>query len=174
MEIIVNKRWYIVLIASILLGMALFVPSCSGVATAKSGDTVKVDYTGKLSDGTIFDTSVGKQPLEFTIGNNEVIVGFEKTVTGMKVGESKTVTIPAAEAYGPYLDNLVFVVDRSQLPQGIEPKVGLQLQAANPNGTKSIYTITEVNETTVKVDGNHSLAGKDLTFEIKLVEIKSK
>ncbi len=168
------KKRYAVLLVSLLLGTMSFVIGCSGAVKARTGDTVKVDYTGKLSDGTVFDTSIGKQPLEFTLGSNQVIVGFEQAVIGMKVGDFKTVTIPATEAYGQHLDNLVFVVDRSQLPQGTEPKVGLQLQATNSNGTTSIYTITEVNETTVKVDGNHSLAGKDLTFEIKLVEIKSK
>jgi peptidylprolyl isomerase len=169
---VIQKR-YAVLLVSLLLGTALFVAGCSKVATAKTGDTVKVDYTGKLLDGTVFDTSVGKQPLEFTLGNNQVIVGFEKAVTGMKVGESKTVTIPAAEAYGQYNNNLVFVVDRSTLPAGTEPKVGLQLQGTNQAGM-IIYTIIEVSETTVKVDGNNAMAGKDLTFEIKLVEIKSK
>jgi peptidylprolyl isomerase len=140
---------------------------------AKSGDIVKVEYTGKLSDGTVFDSSVGKDPLEFTLGNNQVIVGFEKAVTGMKVGESKTVTIPAAEAYGQYRSDLVFTMDRSEFPTDPEPKVGMQFQGTNQAGT-ILYTIIEVNETTVKVDGNLALAGKDLTFEIKLLEIESK
>jgi peptidylprolyl isomerase len=179
------KRWNVFIICFVLMSAILLTTGCSKGTTskttetvnansiAKSGDTVKVEYTGKLSDGTIFDSSVGKDPLEFTLGNNQVIVGFEKAVTGMKVGESKTVTIPAAEAYGQYRNDLVFVMDRSNFPAEQEPKVGMRFQGTNQAGTL-LYTIIEVNETTVKVDGNHALAGKDLTFEIKLVEIKSK
>jgi FKBP-type peptidyl-prolyl cis-trans isomerase len=118
---VIMKR-YLVLLMSLLFGTALLAGGCSP-ATAKSGDTVKVDYTLKLSDGTVFDTSIGKQPFQFTLGQNQVIVGFEKAVTGMKVGETKTVIIPAAEAYG-----------------------------ATPSA-------------------NNPLAGKDLTFEVKLLQI---
>jgi peptidylprolyl isomerase len=141
---------------------------------AKSGDTVKVDYTGKLADGTVFDTSVGKQPLEFTIGSGQVIPGFDKAVTGMKVGETKTVTIPVDEAYGQRRDDLIYVVDRSRLPQDTEPQVGQQLRATGADGSSVIMTIIEVDETTVTLDANPPLAGKDLTFEIKLLEIVSK
>ncbi|MDD5289117.1 MAG: peptidylprolyl isomerase [Dehalococcoidales bacterium] len=168
------KRKPIILLAALLLGTALFGFGCSGGATAKSGDTVKVDYTGKLSDGTVFDSSEDSEPLEFTLGQNQVIVGFEKAVTGMKVGESKTVTIPADEAYGQPSDDLILVVDRSQMPQGLEIKEGQQLQATNSDGTTSVFTVTKIDATTVTVDGNNALAGKDLTFDIKLVEIVAK
>ncbi|MFC1972305.1 peptidylprolyl isomerase [Chloroflexota bacterium] len=141
---------------------------------AKDGDTVKVHYTGTLKDGTVFDSSLARQPLEFTLGANQVIVGFEKVVTGMKVGESRTVTIPTDEAYGQRRDDLIMVVDRGKLPQGLDLQVGRQLRGTNADGTSATTaTIIKVDEQTITVDANHILAGKDLTFEIKLVEIKS-
>jgi FKBP-type peptidyl-prolyl cis-trans isomerase 2 len=165
------KRCQIILLVALLSIAILFTVACSGGVKAKSGDTVKVDYTGKLSDGTVFDSSIGKQPLEFTLGAKQVIVGFENAVIGMKVGESKTVTIPVDEAYGRYRDDLVFTVNRSELPEGLEPQVGQQLTATNTDGSTTIVTIIEVSEETVTIDANHTLAGKDLTFEITLVEI---
>jgi peptidylprolyl isomerase len=168
------KKWQIILAVVVLFDTLLFIASCSGGTIAKDGDTVKVDYTGTLSDGTVFDTSVGKQPLEFTIGANQVIVGFDKAVTGMKVGESKTVTIPADEAYGQHRDDLVTTVDRSQLPQGETLQIGQQLQGTGPEGRSIIFTITKIDEQTITLDANPPLAGEDLTFEIRLVEIISK
>ncbi|MFC2010036.1 peptidylprolyl isomerase [Chloroflexota bacterium] len=138
---------------------------------AQNGDTVKVHYTGTLDDGTQFDSSVGGDPLEFTLGGQQMILGFEQAVLGMKVGESKTVTIPAADAYGAYRDDLLIEVSREQLPEGMNPAVGDQLQMTQSNGVKMIVPVTGVTETTVTVDANHSLAGKDLTFEVELVEI---
>jgi peptidylprolyl isomerase len=170
----VIKKQYIVFLVILLLSMTLMMVGCSGAKKAKSGDTVKVDYKGTLSDGTVFDSSEGGDPIEFTLGNNEVIPGFEEAIIGMKVGETKTVTIPADKAYGQHKDELVFVVEKTQLPTSIEPAVGLQLQSTNSDGSTSIYTITAVDDTTVTVDGNSPLAGKDLTFEITLREIKSK
>ena len=139
---------------------------------ANDGNTVKVHYTGTLEDGTTFDTSVGREPLEFTLGAGKMIPGFEKAVYGLAVGESKTVTILAEEAYGPYRTDLVTVVEREQLPTGLEPEVGQQLQAQQTDGSTARVLVTDVSETTITLDANHSLAGKDLTFEIKLVEIK--
>ncbi|MBI2860533.1 MAG: peptidylprolyl isomerase [Chloroflexi bacterium] len=140
-------------------------------AMAKSGDTVKIHYTGTLADGAIFDTSIGKEPLEFTLGEGAVIPGFEEAVTGMQVGDSKTVDIPADQAYGPRDDNLLIKVERSELPEGLEPEVGQQLQSVSPDGGIVVVTVVEVTDTTITVDANHPLAGKDLTFEIELVEI---
>ncbi len=140
-------------------------------ATAKVGDTVKVHYTGTLEDGSVFDTSIGREPLQFTIGEGQMIPGFENGVIGMKLGESKTITIPEDQAYGPHYEELVLVISRDQLPEGMEPEVGQRLQTAQPNGQIIIVTITEVSESTVTVDANHRLAGKTLTFEIQLVEI---
>jgi len=139
---------------------------------AKDGDTVKVHYTGTLGDGTVFDTSVGHEPLEFTLGEDKMIPGFEKAVYGLQVGKSKTVTISAEEAYGPHRDDLVVVVEREQLPAGSDPKVDQQLQMQQTDGRTTVVIVTDVSETTITVDANHPLAGKDLTFEIELVEIK--
>ena len=166
-----SKKLSVLLTISILLILALI--GCSGAKTVENDDTVKVDYTGTLSDGSQFDTSIGKQPLEFTLGKNEVIVGFEKAVIGMKVGETKTVTIPAAEAYGERNENLVFEMDRSSFPEDQQPQVGMQFRGTSTIGTL-IYTIIDVNDTKVTVDGNPPLAGKDLTFEITLIEIENK
>jgi len=139
---------------------------------AKDGDTVKVHYTGTLDDGTVFDTSVEREPLEFTLGEGKVIPGFEKAVKGMKVGQSKTATIPVEKAYGPYRDDLVIAIERTQLPENLNPEVGQRLQMQQANGRLSVVIVTDVSEKTITVDANHPMAGKDLTFELKLVEVK--
>ena len=145
------------------------------MAKAKKGDKVKVHYSGKLDDESVFDTSSGKEPLEFTVGGSEVIPAFEEAVIGMDTGEKRTTKIPADKAYGPYRDELAVEVERSQFPAGIEPKVGeqLELQGADEGQEDQtlVVTITEVSDATVKLDANHPLAGKDLTFDIELVEI---
>jgi peptidylprolyl isomerase len=141
------------------------------MAQAQNGDTVKVHYTGTLDDGTVFDTSVGRDPLEFTLGERQVIPGFEQAIVGMTPGESKTAEIPADEAYGPHNKEMVVSVDRSDFPNNIEPKVGQMLQLHQPSGQRIAVTVTEVSESSVTLDANHPLAGKDLTFDIQLVEI---
>lgn len=135
---------------------------------ATSGRTVRVHYTGTLADGTIFDSSNGAEPLEFKLGSGHVIPGFDEAVTGMTVGEEKTVTIPAEEAYGEHRADLLLVIDRSQLPD--EPKVGQSLQMSDGRQTFPV-TIREVGPETVVLDANHPLAGMDLTFAMKVVEI---
>jgi len=168
----VNKAC-VILLTSLLSGIILLTVGCNGgSAIAKDGDTVRVHYTGTLEDGTTFDTSVGREPLEFTLGEGKMIPGFEKAVYGLQVGKTKTVTIPAEEAYGPHRDDLVVVVERDQLPAGLDPKVDQQLQMQQTDGRTAVVIVTDVSETTITVDANHSLAGKDLTFEIELVEIK--
>ena len=142
------------------------------MSKAETGNTVKVHYTGRLDDDTQFDSSAGRDPLEFTLGTGQVIPGFEKAVLGMKVGEKKTVTIPAAEAYGPRYDELVAEIPRENLPSDMTPEVGQRLLLRQPDGETLMVTIINVSDTTVTVDGNHSLAGKDLTFEIELVKIQ--
>lgn len=137
---------------------------------AKSGDTVKVHYTGKLEDGTEFDSSRGKDPLEFTLGEGRIIPGFEQAVLGMNPGDSKTVNIPADQAYGAYRDDWVMVVEREQLPSNIEPQVGQQLQVRQGEQAY-VVQITDVSESNVTLDRNHPLAGEALTFEIQLVEV---
>ncbi len=143
------------------------------MAQAKEGDTVRVQYTGKLKDGTIFDTSDEREPLEFTIGKGEIIPGFERAVVGMKPGETKTATIPPEEAYGPHRDDMLFTIDRDQFPEDIQPRPGQQLQIQQPGGQAAIVTVSDVSELTVTLDVNHPLAGQPLTFDIKLLDIVS-
>lgn len=138
---------------------------------AKIGDTVKVHYTGKLEDGSIFDSSVNSEPLQFTLGDNMVIAGFDKAVVGMGLGESKTIGIPMDEAYGPYHSELVQEVNRTDIPTDMDLQVGQRLQAQREDGQLVVITVIEVSESTVKLDANHPLAGKDLFFDIELVEI---
>lgn len=143
------------------------------MAQAKKGDTVKVHYTGKLTTGEVFDSSEesGNGPLEFTIGEGDVIPGFEEAVIGMNAGEAKTVTIPVDQAYGPRMEELVAEVEREYLPQDAEPKLGQQYEVTQDDGQVFNVTVTEMNDTTVTLDANHPLAGRDLVFEITLVEI---
>jgi peptidylprolyl isomerase len=173
LEVSLVKSSHIVLTAILMIGV--MVTGCSagvGTTQAKDGDTVQVHYTGKLADGTVFDSSAGRDPLEFTLGAGQVILGFDKAVVGMKVGEKKTVTIPAAEAYGSYRDDLVIEISRDKISGGVTPKVGQRLQTTRDDGSIVTVTVTKVTDTTVTIDGNHPLAGKDLTFEIELVKIK--
>ncbi|MDF1614471.1 FKBP-type peptidyl-prolyl cis-trans isomerase [Desulfurivibrio dismutans] len=138
---------------------------------AKSGDSVKIHYTGKLTDGTVFDSSDGREPLGFTIGNGEVIPGFEEAVSGMAVGESKNVTIPMDKAYGPRMDQLIIDVPRSQVPPDLNPEVDQSLQMSGPNGENVVVKVVDVSEESIKLDANPPLAGEDLNFDIELVEI---
>ena len=140
------------------------------MATIKEGDTIKVHYTGKVADGTVFDSSRDREPLEFTIGEGKLIPGFEKAVVGMNIGDSNTVTIPSDEAYGEKRTDMIVDVQRSQIPQDISPEVGQQLQVQQKDGSAIPVVISEVTETTVKLDANHPLAGKDLTFDIEVVD----
>lgn len=141
------------------------------MAQARIGDTVRVHYTGSLEDGTVFDSSVGSEPMEFTIGQNMLIPGFENAVIGMDEGDPITVSIPPDEAYGDHIKDIVAVVERSDIPSSINPKTGMMLQATSDEGTVTPVTITEVTEDTVTLDANHPLAGKRLIFEIRLLEI---
>jgi len=168
----VLKNSHIILIGILLLG-AILISGCNGGSdTAQDGNIVQVHYTGTLQDGMMFDTSVGREPLEFTLGEDRMIPGFEQAVLGMKIGESKTVTIPAKDAYGPYDADMTLVVSREELPEDITPEIGQQLEMTGSDGGTIIVNITEVSDTTVTLDGNHPLAGKDLTFEIELVSIE--
>jgi peptidylprolyl isomerase len=141
------------------------------MAIAKSGDTVRIHYTGTLNDGTQFDSSSGREPLEFALGGGQVIPGFDSAVDGMTVGESKKVTIAPDDAYGQRHEQLVQQVPRDILPEDMEPAVGMQLQSQSPDGQTMNLTVTEVLEETITVDANHPLAGHALTFAIELVEI---
>jgi len=143
----------------------------TNMTQVNKGDKIKVHYTGKLEDGTQFDSSVGSDPLEFTIGAGQLIPGFDNGVVGMVIGDKRIVTIPAAEAYGERNEELVLDVEKSQLPPDIEPQIGQMLQSQQPDGNLINMVITNVNETSVTVDANPPLAGKTLIFEIELVEV---
>lgn len=141
------------------------------MTSAKKGDVVRVHYSGKFEDGTVFDTSNDSDPLEFTLGEGKVIPGFEAAVDGMNTGESKTIQIPALQAYGPHLKEMVMEINRDQLPENLKPEIGRQLHLRQANKQTITVTITNVTEDKVTIDANHPLAGKDLTFDIQLVEI---
>ncbi|HEY48455.1 MAG TPA: peptidylprolyl isomerase [Dehalococcoidia bacterium] len=141
------------------------------MAEAKNGDTVHVHYTGKLDNGTVFASSHNYEPLKFTIGENQLISAFENTVVGMNPGESRTIKIPADEAYGPRSEELVVLVERAQFPENIEPQVGMELEIHQGDEMAVPVTVTDVSESSVTLDANHPLAGEDLTFDIELVEI---
>ena len=141
------------------------------MSKAKSGDTVRVHYTGKLDDGTEFDSSAGKDPLEFALGSGGVLPAFDSEVEGMAVGDSKSFKIEADEAYGRRHEQLIQDVPREHLPEDMEPAVGMQLQAQGQDGQPINLVVTEVKDETITVDGNHPLAGQALSFDIELVEI---
>ena len=141
------------------------------MAHAKPGDTVRIHYSGFLMDGTIFDSSLEGEPFEFTLGEGTVIPGFEDGVVGMEEGEEKTLAIPPARAYGDRDEDLVAVIDLVQLPEDIKPVVGSILQITSEGGEVSNVIITELTDTTITLDGNHPLAGQDLIFEVRLLEV---
>lgn len=141
------------------------------MAKAKVGDTVRVHYTGKLEDGTVFDSSTDREPLEFQLGEGQVIQGFEEAVVGMSTGESKSATIDPEKGYGPHYDEMVIEVGREKFPPHIDPQIDQVLQLQRPDGERIRAIITEVSEETVTLDANHPLAGKNLQFDIELVDI---
>jgi peptidylprolyl isomerase len=138
---------------------------------ANTGDTVQIHYSGKFNDGTVFDFSDGKSPLEFKIGENTVIPHLEQSVIGMTIGDKATVEINAENAYGPHQTDAIQTVDRSMIPQEVDLTVGSQLQATTPDDQTLLLTVAAVDDRTVTLDGNHPLAGQDLTFDIELVGI---
>ncbi len=144
------------------------------MAQVKKGDTVKVHYHGTLNDGSVFDSSNGREPLEFEVGSGMVIEGFDTGVTGMEVGEKKTVNIPAEQAYGPTQEDMIMEFPKAQFPADMVPEVGMQLSMSNGQGQQFPVTIIEVKEDAVVLDANHPLAGKDLTFDLELVDVTPK
>lgn len=144
------------------------------MAQVKKGDTVKVHYHGTLTDGTIFDSSNGREPLEFEVGSGMVIEGFDNGVMGMAVGDKRTVQIPADQAYGPKNEDMVMEFPIDRFPADLVPEVGMQLNMSNNQGEQFPVVIVEVAEEHVLLDANHPLAGKDLIFDLELVDIQSK
>lgn len=141
------------------------------MAEVKTGDTVRVHYEGSLEDGRKFDSSFDREPIELTVGSGQVISGFENAVVGMEEGDSRTVTVPPEEGYGPHDPNLLHKVDREQVPDEIDLQVGAQLQATDRQGQVIALTVADFDDSTVTLDANHPLAGQDLTFDVKVVEI---
>lgn len=137
----------------------------------KENNTVKVHYTGKLADGQVFDTSEGKEPLAFTLGQGSLIPGFEKGLIDMKLNEKKTITITKEDAYGDPREDLIVEVPKSDLPQDMAPEVGMGLVSRTPEGQEMNLLVVEIREESVILDGNHPLAGKDLVFDLEVVEI---
>jgi|TARA_B110000259_G_scaffold37866_1_gene42986 FKBP-type peptidyl-prolyl cis-trans isomerase 2 len=135
--------------------------------------TVKVNYTGKLADGQVFDSSEGKEPIAFTLGQGQLIPGFEKGLIDMKLNEKKTISMPKEDAYGEINEALIQEVNKSELPQEMEPKVGMGLVSKSPDGQEMNLMVIEVKEESIVIDGNHPLAGKDLIFDLEVVEIKA-
>ena len=132
---------------------------------------VKVHYTGKLANGEVFDTSDGKEPIEFTLGQGQLIPGFEKGLIDMKLNEKKTINMTKDDAYGEVNETLIQEVKKTDLPQDMEPKVGMGLVSKSPDGQEINLMVVEVKEETIVIDGNHPLAGRDLVFDLEVVEI---
>ncbi len=141
------------------------------MATVKEGDTIRIHYTGKLEDGTVFDSSQETNPLEFTVGGGDLIAGLEAGVVGMATGESKTITIPAEQAYGPHIKEKVFEFDKKKAPENFNPEVGQRIQMYRADGLPLMATVAGISETAFTMDCNHPLAGKTLIFDTTVVEI---
>ncbi|QFZ54921.1 peptidylprolyl isomerase [Oceanihabitans sp. IOP_32] len=142
------------------------------MSQVKENDTVRVHYTGKLSNGQVFDSSLEREPLEVTLGQGMLIPGFEKGIIDMELNEKKTINIPCAEAYGDVQEDLMYEVKKEQLPQDMAPEVGMGLASKDEQGREVQFRVAEVKEDSIIVDANHPLAGHDLTFDLELVEIK--
>lgn len=141
------------------------------MAQAKHGDLVKVRYTGTLEDGSTFDSSDGRDPLQFVLGEGMLIPAFEQAIVGMLPGDSRSVHIPADDAYGPYMDELILEVDKNQIPPYLNPEEGMQLQITQDDGSSTVVKVVKLTDEKVFLDANHPLAGKDLNFSIELVDI---
>lgn len=141
------------------------------MSQVSSGDVVRIHYTGRLPDGTQFDSSSGREPLEFKVGGGQIIPGLDRQIEGMAVGESGTLTIPADEAYGPRDENQIQTVSRTAIPPEIELSLGTNLQATTQDGGQIALTVVDLTEEEVTVDANHPLAGQDLIFDVEVVEI---
>jgi peptidylprolyl isomerase len=139
--------------------------------SVKKGDTVKIHYTGRIKDGPVFDSSVERDPLEFEIGSGSIIKGLEKAVVGMKPGEKKEISVPPEEGYGDLDQKLLFDMPKEKIPADIKPEVGMRLQLVNSKGQTIPVLITEIKDESIKIDANHPLAGKELIFNIELLQI---
>ena len=141
------------------------------MAQVENGNTVTVHYTVTLDDGTVFDSSHDQEPFKFTLGQGQLIEAFEQNIVGMTPGESKTFRVPVAEAYGPHLADRVIQVDSSQMPPDLELEIGTKVEGAEPGGPAIEFVVVGLSESMVTLDGNHPLAGKDLNFEVEVIQI---
>ena len=141
------------------------------MAQVKEGDVVRVHYTGKLTSGEQFDSSAGREPLEFTVGAGQMIKGFDAAMPGMSVGEKKTINIPAEDAYGPKNDEAIIQFPKEHVPADMKLEPGMQLTLSDPNGNPVPVVVVEVKEEVIVLDANHFLAGEELVFDVELVEI---
>lgn len=141
------------------------------MSQAKKGDTIKVHYTGRLADGSIFDSSQDREPLEVTLGAGSVIAGFDKGLTGMALGETKTINIPADDAYGEIRQDMIAEVDRKDIPSEIKPEVGQELELTQADNNIINVTISKIEDDKITIDANHPLAGKELIFDLEMIEI---
>ena len=142
------------------------------MAQAREGDTVRVHYTGRLEDGTVFDSSANNDPLQFTIGQHQMVPGFEEAVVGMEAGEAKSVKIPPGKAYGPRHEEMVLITDRKEIPPHVNLEVGRTLRVGQGGqGPTLTFTVTDLTESSVTLDANHPLAGRELVFDIQLIEV---
>jgi len=160
-----------------LIGLALslmLLIGCSAEKVVESGDTVKAHYTGTLEDGSVFDSSEGREPLEFEVGKGNIIPGFENAVYGMKTGDKKTITIPVDQAYGQRREEMVGKIPKAQFPPEMALEIGQTLQLPQPDGRAMPAVILDVDDSTVTLDANHPLAGKALIFDIEIIEIVKK
>lgn len=142
------------------------------MATVKSGDKVKVHYHGKLTSGETFDTSDGREPLAFQVGSGSVIKGFDEGVTGMSIGEKKTINIPFDEGYGPRKEEMVIEMPKDRFPKDMEIEVGMPLMMSDEEGHQFQVSVSDIKDAVILLDANHPLAGKDLVFDLELVEIE--
>lgn len=139
----------------------------------KKGNTVTIHYTGKLNDGTVFDSSISREPFKFTVGKSSILPVLEDAVVGMNAGDTKTVNIPMEDAFGPYKSELVLEIEQDKFPDDIELKVGQTVELKNPDTEPMLASIVDISPSTVKLDGNHPLVGKDLVFDIQVMAVDS-
>lgn len=144
------------------------------MATVKEGDTIRINYVGKLEDGAVFDSTADKHPLEFTVGEGELIAGLEQGVIGMSAGEFRSITVPMEQGYGPRVEERVFEFDRKRIPDTITPEIGRQMQMYRADGMPLMVTVVAVSDSSLTMDCNHPLAGKTLVFDTTIVEIVEK
>jgi FKBP-type peptidyl-prolyl cis-trans isomerase 2 len=166
-----KKGWFLILLGSVILIVVLAASLASG--TVRAGDTVTIHYTLTLDDGTVYDSTLGREPLTTTLGQGQFIASFEEELLGMLPGEVKTFALSPEEAFGEYRTDLIGTVERSWLPESVEPQVGKRVQTEFRDGTPVIAVIKEFDDTSITLDANHPLAGRTLTFKVQLLAIGS-